>query len=100
MSEVGRSPSLTDDQKKFFELLAMVPFLERFWDTKMLDFHEHEMDRANELRSPGEVIMGSFFACVWKGHSDFRFDIFEAVGLLDEPNLKIIKQWVNDPFWP
>ena len=91
---------MTKNHTRFFDLLATVPFLGAYWDSEKLIFDEWEFNDAAAYWSPGQLIMGRFFASVWVGGWNTRFDIFEAVSCLDESNLKIIKQWVNDPFWP
>ena len=50
--------------------------------------------------SHGELIVANFFFDVWQHDSAGRFYFVDAMATLDQNELQIIKDWMNDPFWP
>ena len=76
------------------------PTIAAYWD-----FYEQAMNPEGlqdfiAKASKGEAIMARFFAGVWLGQNRHEFDLYDAVAVLDDKWLKVIMDWVEDPFWP
>jgi len=92
--------TLTEEQRRFKEMLSECPVLEGYWD---FDDRSCDVERLrNDLRvlSRGEAIMATFFLSVWSGQHEPEFDVIDAARSLDQEHLDIIVRWLSDPVFP
>ena len=72
---------------------------------RLFDFekNEYKHDALNaylKTASQGERIMAQFAIGVWRGDNEFAFNFVEAAGYLDRNQIKVVAEWLIDPFWP
>lgn len=91
---------LTEDQKQFKKLLSNYPTLLPYWDFATRELRLEEFEKKLGALSHGEQIIGRFFAAVWLGEDQFRFDFIEAAKSLNDGDRAIIVSWLADPFFP
>ncbi len=94
----------TANMKKFMEILWQYPFAAQFWETEG-DSYALDIERLkNEISSfsHGEQIMAKFLVSVFTGRQQkgLEFDLMEAAHFLSRDNLDVIREWLNDPFFP
>ena len=92
--------ALSPSQCRFAELLAAVPWLERYWD---FEAGECQLDRIKDAMgvwSHGERVLAQFFVGVWRGNNELGFDLIDAASTLDPQHRAVIGTWLADPFWP
>jgi len=92
--------NLTSDQAKFALILEQHPQLFNIWNFEKAEYDVAAMREYLAVCSTGEKIMANFFIAVWTRDNTNGFDIFEALRLLGNKELNVIKSWVADPFWP
>ena len=92
--------SRSDEQYRFFKMIKQMPNLAKLWDPFKREYDPEAVDELLGVTSHGTAIMLRFFLGVWRNDNQYEFDLFDAVQTLDAEHLKIIMDWVADPFWP
>ena len=92
--------SLSAGQAAFALMLEKAPYLESLWNMREREYLPEKVDQYLETASHGQAIMARFFLGVWRHDNEFNFDLIDSVSVLDKNNLKIIMDWMADPFWP
>lgn len=86
---------------RFFKMLDQVPRIRNLWNQAEREMHIEAFERELRVMSSGEVHIAKFFASVWLNNNKrYGFDIVDAIASLDTPEIKLIAEWINDPFWP
>lgn len=89
-----------DNENRFFKMLALSPELSQYWDEKERVCKQRSLGLALARLSEGEAALLRFYGSVWFGNADiFGFDFINAVKVLDERSIKIIRRWLADPFF-
>lgn len=92
---------MTDEQARFFEWLdENLAYLNNLFDKKECQYKVESVDDFLSVASHGEAIMAQFVLGVWLHRNLYEFDLFEAMTTLDDKNINIIKEWIEEPFWP
>ncbi|MFT5446562.1 MAG: hypothetical protein ACI9DC_001731 [Gammaproteobacteria bacterium] len=69
-----------------------------------LQIRECEVSRLQSAMvgmSHGERILAAFFLAVWLGAEEGQhFNLMEAAAVLDASAFAVVREWVNDPFFP
>ncbi len=98
---MSQHPSLSGEQRKFFEMLKKYPKLSEYWSVKKREVDISGLEAGMDSMSEGEAIMAQFFLAIWlKENSGVRFDFVRAAKVLDKKNRELISEWINDPIWP
>ena len=92
--------SMTNEQAEFALMLEKAPYIKHLWDLKERLFIPEKVEQYLATASHGDAIMARFFLGVWRRENEFDFDLFEAVKVLDQGNLKIIMDWMEKPLCP
>lgn len=93
--------SLSTGQTQFYVWLHnKMPYLLPLFDFEERIYLEEEVERYFGTASHGETIMARFALGVWRHDDQFNFDFVDAAGVLDAERMKIITDWMTDPFWP
>lgn len=92
--------NLNNEQKKFYDLITPYPYLECFWDWKERTVRFPALNIALPSMNHKEQLLAHFFVSVWIGRNEGRFDILEAVRVLDNKERVMIMNWMANPFWP
>jgi hypothetical protein len=90
---------MTDDKRKFWNMLSQYRYLQPFWDMRAEECRAPELDEAMRTMSHGERLMAEFIRGVWSGEAE-QFDLFEAAATMDARQRATVAQWIMDPFWP
>lgn len=103
-SELVDISRLSSGQCQFFQLLYNTPELSRLkdlWTPQPSPSMDLELaDKAMRVLSGGEAHLLAFLANVWLREDRYNFNLIDAVSELDEPELKIIRSWIDSPFYP
>lgn len=91
--------NLSRGQAKFALLIEPYPKFSIYWNWGKAECDPDAIEAALPAMSHGEQIMLRFFWSVWL-HTDKGFDFIEAASTLDSSYMKVITEWMNDPFWP
>lgn len=91
---------LTDEQRRFKDLIAAYPTLSQYWDFTIPECLLPELSQALRVVSHGEKIMAQFFVGIWLGNNSKGFDLLEAAAVLGTDDKQVISDWLHDPFWP
>lgn len=92
---------LTEGQARFaLWVESEMPFLMNLFDFENAAFKADEVERYLGVASHGEVIMAKFALGVWRHQDEFQFDFIQATRVLDSKHMKVITDWMRDPFWP
>lgn len=91
---------LTQSQAKFALLLERAPYLAKLWDMSRAEYVQSRVDNFFGVASRGEAIMARFYLGVWCGQDKFDFDFTDAAAVLDREAMRIITDWMTEPFWP
>lgn len=87
--------------QQFFTLLHKVPRIAHLWDQKTGSMNVEAFEAELGVMSSGEVQIAKFFAALWfNNNKRYGFDLIEAIARFDTPEIKIIIEWISDPFWP
>ncbi|QGR66756.1 hypothetical protein [Yersinia intermedia] len=100
MDSLLRTDYITDDTRKFHDLINVYPRFAAFWDGEKMDLNVRKLNTAITTMSHGEQIMAQFFVSLWLGSNGNHFDIFDAAAVLDKNELIAIAKWLADPFLP
>lgn len=100
LSNVDYTLRLTPEQRRFFDLLSGQSYLQCYWSLEKRECKTTALEDAMGRFSHGERIMAQFLSAIWFGENRFKFDLFEAVEILGKDELKVISDWMIDPFWP
>ena len=88
-------------KEKFFELLAHVPSVEKFWDKGKSELDVDLFESSFSVISSGELQMAKFFAAIlFNDNERYGFDLIDAVSKVDTSHRKLIMEWIARPFWP
>jgi len=91
--------NLSPGQAKFALLIESYPKFSVYWNWEKKECDPDAIENALPAMSHGEQIMLKFFWSVWL-HQNKGFDIIEAASVLDDLYMRIITEWMNEPFWP
>jgi len=91
---------LSRSQVKFAALLESQPLLAPFWDFEKRECRVAELEERKGSMSHGERVLANFFMDVWFRDDEHRFDLMEAMMILDDKGRGVVRKWVNDPFFP
>lgn len=91
---------LSNNRERFFKLLDAYPAVAACWDRDDSSLNIDRADRFIRVCSSGERAMLQFFAGLWIGENEYEFDLFKSVKYLDDRELKVIQDWIADPFYP
>jgi len=92
--------TLSDEQRRFKELLAECPRLVGYWDFGDRSCDVERLRKDLSVLSSGEAIMAKFYLAVWSGQDDLGFDLIDAVKSLDPEHLDVIVRWLAHPEFP
>jgi len=76
------------------------PYLLPLFDFENAAYKPEAVERYLGTASHGEAIMARFVLSVWRHSNDFDFDFVEAAATLDKKQMKVITEWLKNPFWP
>ena len=91
--------TLSEEQRRFQEMLKQFPRLYGLWDFETRDYNSQAAREQMGVLSHGEIILLKFFSSVWLG-VDTGFDFVDAVKTLDPESLGVIQNWMGEPFFP
>lgn len=91
--------NLSQGQARFALLIEPYPKFSVYWNWENKECDPDAIANAIPSMSHGEQIMLIFFWSVWL-HQDKGFDLIEAASVLDKEYMKIVTDWMIDPFWP
>lgn len=82
-------------------MLKKVPRVSHLWNQQDAIMHIDMADREINVMSTGEAHMVRFFSAVWTNRNGIHnFDIIDAASSIDEAELKLIIDWLKNPFYP
>lgn len=90
---------LDGETRKFFKMAEDLNLIKLF-DVEKREYNPERVDNFLAVASSGERVTAQFLLSVWRHDNEFGFDIIEAARTLDDKHLKIIAEWIADPFWP
>lgn len=92
---------LTDSQAKFAVWLTeKMPYLLSLFDFEDRIYLDDKVEEYLSIGSSGETVLARFVLSVWRGDNQYDFDVTEAVRTLDKAKMKIVTDWLSNPFWP
>ncbi len=91
---------LSPEQRRFQTLLGEYPKFVEYWDFETGECDVASLEESMGCFSHGERLIASFLLNVWNGNDEAEFQLIDAIQTLDEPNLRPIRKWVVDPFFP
>jgi hypothetical protein len=101
MTVIQGNFELTEEQRRFVSLLERRPELLGFWDLQTRECDVDRLQSAMVGMSHGERILAAFFLAVWLGAEEGQhFNLMEAAAVLDASAFAVVREWVNDPFFP
>lgn len=100
MDRLNLNTTLTPGQAAFALMLEKTPYLKHLWNMEQREYEEELVEQYLGTASHGQVIMARFMLGVWLNNNRFKFDLFEAVAVLDKEHLAIIQEWMANPVWP
>ena len=91
---------LTPQEEKFAHWLEeSAPYLLKLWDFENGRYIRDRVDDYLTVCSTGEEAMCRFSLGVWtNGLEDYEFNLFKAMRYLGDKELKVIQDWVKDPW--
>ena len=92
--------TLSSEQRRFKKLLSGYPTLQQYWDLDKRECDVEGLRKAIGSLSHGESVVARFLCAVWLGENTLNFDLIEAAKALDEQHLQVIRNWLNNPFFP
>lgn len=99
MTKVDYTLSLSPEQRRFFDLVEKLE-IAHLWDIKSREYESEAVDRYLGTASHGQAIMLRFCLGAWTHNNDYKFDFIEAASTLDADNMKLVTEWMANPFWP
>ena len=94
---------MSQDQAKFFQLLARFPRLAGFWSAERRECDPDRIGRGlrGDTLSPGERVILKALYSIWCGRAGKHalIDITDLAAL-DAHIRQPILDWLADPFWP
>lgn len=91
---------LTAEQRRFQTLLARYPRFVDYWNFESRECDLSSLNQDLGSFSHGEQILAAFLVSIWSGNDDAAFPLVDAVKTLDEDSLAVVREWLNDPFFP
>lgn len=97
---MSESYYFTPHEEKFENWLnTKIPYLVQLWDFKESRYIKDRVDEYLAVCSSGQALMCCFALQVWSGgFCDYSFDLLKAMRILDDREIKIIQEWVEDPW--
>tara|TARA_R110002049_G_scaffold272497_1_gene450069 strand:- start:353 stop:715 length:363 start_codon:yes stop_codon:yes gene_type:complete len=93
--------SLSEGQAKYVLWLEEnMPFLLPLFDFEERSYKPEAVKQYLEVASHGETIMARFALGVWRHNDELNFDFIDAAQTLDVKNMKVVTDWLKNPFWP
>lgn len=84
----------------FAHMILPFPFIRECFDFDEGICHVEKMEDRMGVLSHGERVLMEFCAAVWFNENRYKFDMFEAVSILDIDYMQVIHRWLSAPFWP
>jgi hypothetical protein len=100
MSVVPGYFDLSPEQRRFQILLERYPRFQSYWNFEFRECDSEALQRDNRVFSHGEQIIASFLHSVWCGDDSPGFPFIDAAKSLSADDLKPIREWFSDPFFP
>jgi len=91
---------LSPDELRLKESLEHYPALKGYWDFDKLSYDQKAINKDFYNLSRQDQIMVQFFVSVSLNRNALTFDLFAAVRELDEINSQVVKDWIDDPYFP
>lgn len=95
----AKNINLSPGQARFALLIDPYPKFSVYWDWAKKECNPEAIKNALPSMSHGEQIMLKFFLSVWL-HKDQGFDFIEAANILDDEQVRVVTEWMAEPFWP
>ncbi|GHG07892.1 hypothetical protein [Thalassotalea marina] len=93
--------SLSPEQAKFALWIEdNTPYLMKLFDFNERSYLPEEVEKYLSVASSSEEIMARFVIGVWRHDNELDFNFVDAAKSLDDKQMKIITDWLSDPFWP
>lgn len=83
---------------RFFNMLKAAPELARFWDVQEGVAKMRSIQLELSRNEDHHLLM--FFCSVWFGTDAFKFDLVKAMKHLEPHEIKIVRRWMLEPFFP
>ncbi len=75
------------------------PYLLPLWDFENRRYKRDQVTNYLSVCSTEEAIMCRFALAIWtNGIEDYDFNLFKAIRSLGDKELKVIQDWVQDPW--
>lgn len=92
---------LEPNQLRFKQWLeANLPYLCHLFDFEKAVFLPERLEKYLGTASHGQAIMAKFVIHIWRHNNEYDFDLVEAAKTLDSQNMKVITDWLSNPFLP
>ena len=96
---------ISETQQRFYDLLDRAPErVQALWNRERKQCNRDNAKAQMRSMSSGELHLAKFFMSVWFWDNSKvpgkGFDLADAMGSVDANGQAIIRNWVNDPFWP
>ncbi len=75
--------TLSPEQRQFASLLDTQPRLKPYWDFEKREVDIKALEKGMGVMSHGERVMAQFLLGIWFNENRYKFDLFDAVGVLD-----------------
>lgn len=101
MSIVNLNSSLSESQARYaIWIEEKMPFLLPLFNFEERAYKPEAVKSYLSSASHGQAIMARFALGVWRHEDHFDFDFIDAAQTLDVKNMKVITDWLRNPFWP
>ena len=92
--------NLSPQQARFaIWLEESAPYLLPLWDFETSRYKRDQVEDYLSVCSTGQAIMCRFVLGVWtNGLEDYEFNLFKAMRYLEDKEMKVIQDWVKDPW--
>lgn len=91
---------MINEQQHFFKILDFFPKITIYWDKSNGNLDIQRLEHDLNILSSGESALARFLGGVWLGNNQFNFDIFSHPKSFNEKEMKVFKDWINNPFYP
>lgn len=88
-----------NDRDKFYSVINQFDFLVPLWDQEHHKMKIDTFEKRLGTLSTGEQKLAKFMAAVWSHENQYEFDLFNSM-TLSTKFFNVIKDWVNNPYWP
>lgn len=93
--------NLSPEQAKFACWIEEnTPYLLVLFNFEKKKFNPELVDEFLSIASSSQMIMARFALGIWLHNNEYQFDFIDAAAKLDKTRMKIVTDWLSDPFWP